>query len=537
MYYFCFSVLFCFQSLQLVILFNVCYAISCPSSKVHLKFVRSTTSYAVEESFYLYYQSKHANNIVYEQPSVINYNVATYEICIYPGSYILFLMDEYGDGWSTNSKVDVYVDGNLYGTYRLASSSTGQYTINTFNTQFSYPQTIYVLHENIYFSTSPVYSSSGYVYSVSYGSLPNGLSLNSNTGTISGNPTQSLSSRTVTIRASSSLTYYYYELTFSVIANPIGCSSSKAVVKLERRHGISTIDESFKIHNGNSTTGSVVFTQPSTDSSGFHSYFLCLNPGAYTIHLTNGFFYGWGTGSYVNMYVNDVLYNTYTVKYGNSEIFYAGFLSSAVVVYPKTKLYLIKQQSCTITPEINGLVISFSTGSDTLPTGLHVDHLTGVISGTVTSVISKSVNILVKTPSDNTNIPFHITVYDNPTTCPSSYALVTLNRITSLYASYEDFKIYQNSINPDNLIFSQPSTINSDSSYSWKVCMNSAQYIFVLTSENGIGWVSNSVLKIIVNGETLKTYTFNDGKYYYYYLTLSSLSSFSYPFSSLLITK
>ena len=78
--------------------------------------------------------------------------------------------------------------------------------------------------------------------------FPSGLSLNSSTGTISGTPSSTVSSRTVTIKVySSSTNYVYRELSFTVFENASSCSSNKILVTISRTTTTYAGEERFKV--------------------------------------------------------------------------------------------------------------------------------------------------------------------------------------------------------------------------------------------------------------------------------------------------
>ena len=75
------------------------------------------------------------------------------------------------------------------------------FTVITPISSFSYPQSSYVLSRDDPVSIIPTVNGDELSFSITSGSLPIGLSLNSSTGIISGIPSQAMSSQSVTINA------------------------------------------------------------------------------------------------------------------------------------------------------------------------------------------------------------------------------------------------------------------------------------------------------------------------------------------------
>ena len=136
------------------------------------------------------------------------------------------------------------------------------------------------------FSLTPTSVTTISSYSISSGSLPSGLSLNSNTGVISGTPT-TIQTKTATIKATTSSTYYTFDIMFNVIDNPTSCSSSKVLVTFNRITKSYSSEESSKVYQGSSTSGTLLFTQPTVFDSQTYSWNICLSSGDYTLQLLN----------------------------------------------------------------------------------------------------------------------------------------------------------------------------------------------------------------------------------------------------------
>ncbi|KNB41313.1 hypothetical protein JH06_5807 [Blastocystis sp. subtype 4] len=93
-------------------------------------------------------------------------------------------------------------------------------------TSFSYPQSSFALSKNDPFSITPTVIRDQLSFSIISGSLPIGLSLNSSTGIISGIPSQSVSSQSVTIKAFNDSLFHSLFNSFLHLSTTIKPSSS-----------------------------------------------------------------------------------------------------------------------------------------------------------------------------------------------------------------------------------------------------------------------------------------------------------------------
>ena len=124
-------------------------------------------------------------------------------------------------------------------TIKAQNSLGSKTTTLTFNviasiSSFSYPKTTYSIAKGASFSATPSVSGDSVTYSIQSGTLPTGLTLNANTGVISGTPTQSVSSRQVTIKAQNELGSQTVTLTFNVLTPISSFSYPESTYSIER---------------------------------------------------------------------------------------------------------------------------------------------------------------------------------------------------------------------------------------------------------------------------------------------------------------
>ena len=92
------------------------------------------------------------------------------------------------------------------------------FTVITPISSFSYLECSYVLKRNNPFSISPIISGDNPLFTITSGTLPPGLSLNQSTGIISGIPSSTFPSTSITIQASNQLGFIQTQLSFTVNA-------------------------------------------------------------------------------------------------------------------------------------------------------------------------------------------------------------------------------------------------------------------------------------------------------------------------------
>ena len=153
---------------------------SCSSSKVLVTLNRITKIYASEESFKLYQGSTTSGQLIYTQPSILNNETKTWKICIDKQIHTLYMTDT-GGSWSSGSQLILKIDSSTLGTYRTNYSSSTIQLFASPPTNLAYSENPFVLLKNSQYSYSPTISGIAYIYTITSGSLPSGLSLNPST--------------------------------------------------------------------------------------------------------------------------------------------------------------------------------------------------------------------------------------------------------------------------------------------------------------------------------------------------------------------
>ena len=326
---------------------------SCSSSKVLVTFNRITKIYASEESFKLYQGSTTSGSLVYTQPTIFNNQSYTWNTCLSTGTYTMLLTDSYGDAWSSNSLLSFsYSAYNAIGNYRLLSGSSISFQFSVLYPPFYYPYTNFILLVNQQYLIPPLVADSS-SYSVTQGSLPSGLSLNTSNGRITGTPTSVISNCSATITSSSSYSTTSTQLLFTTITNNTMCLGDTIQVTLIRTSKTNSYRESFQIHQG-STSSPIVYTQPSIFDNQQVVWSVCLQKTLHSIKLTTTGTSGWTGGSTLQVLVPYELPRLYTLSSGSSSIVQILASAPTQLSYPGSPFVLQKGYLFSVTPSDNG---------------------------------------------------------------------------------------------------------------------------------------------------------------------------------------
>ncbi|KAK8791174.1 hypothetical protein WA171_002123 [Blastocystis sp. BT1] len=247
------------------------------------------------------------------------------------------------------------------------------FTVLASISSFSYPQSSYVLSKNSPFCISPTVDGDELSFLTTFGSLPVGLSLNSSNGMISGTPSQSVSSQSVTIKVSNELENQLFSLSFTVLTPISSFSYPQFSYTL-------SIDESFFITP--TVTGDNLSFSVSSASL----------PIGLLLNSSNGMISGIPSHSVSSQSVtikafNEVSNRTYSLSF-------SVLIPISSFSYPQTSYILSLGEDYSVSPEKQGTNPFFSITSGSLPIGLSLNSSTGMISGTPSqSISSQSVTI------------------------------------------------------------------------------------------------------------------------------------------------
>ena len=92
--------------------------------------VRTTTSWATEESFKIYQGEGTFGSYIFSQPSISTYQTYSWTTCIQRTLHTIQMTDSYGAGWSSGSQVVISYNGYTIDTFHLPS---GHYSTNTWS--------------------------------------------------------------------------------------------------------------------------------------------------------------------------------------------------------------------------------------------------------------------------------------------------------------------------------------------------------------------------------------------------------------------
>ena len=256
---------------------------------------------------------------------------------------------------------------------------------------------------NVSTFSSVQYGISPYTYSISSGTLPTGVTLDSNTGIISGIPTATQSSSSVTVNVTDSLgvtASTTSTVAFTVGSAIVATANSVAPVTVYTNQAISTVTPFSSVTGG---------TQP-------YWYFVSSGtlPDRVTLDPTTGQISGTPTQPYATSNVTISVRDAGgIVASTTSTISFTVIL--ALVAMPGGTSTVFGYQSTAITSfnpfsSVTGGILPYTyyVSSGTLPTGVTIDSSSGLVSGTPT--VTQSLANVVFAVKDSTNLVASTTV-------------------------------------------------------------------------------------------------------------------------------
>ena len=143
------------------------------------------------------------------------------------------MTDSDNNGWTSNSNLKIKIDTITIGTFSLSSGSTVSIPFPTIApTSLDYPDSPFIITRDVSFTLTPTYVGDTVTFSISSGSLPTGLTLNPETGVISGTPVAYVIDRSVTIKLANAAGSITKQILFSVLINPTSCVADEILTTI-----------------------------------------------------------------------------------------------------------------------------------------------------------------------------------------------------------------------------------------------------------------------------------------------------------------
>lgn len=291
---------------------------------------------------------------------------------------------------------------------------------------FDYDSTSYLYFVNEEINIIPTYTANVVSFEISEGQLPQGLTLNSYTGAITG-VVSILTSKEVTIKLTD--TYYdpvYRTITITVLdkLTSITYSSTDVIAyttnSYEQTPTLTGLTNNYTITGTNLPTGLSVNTTTGK-ISGTLSNVVSQYESIITLTNIHTFEDGSTYNEVINVTINFDIRLKITLSYSNLFEYYINDS--------------ITSQNTAITPVTTGTINAFEKISGTLPTGLSLNTSTGKIYGTPTTSGNYTITIKAKNNDDNNNydtFEFTISIKPTPTI---TYKTITVHINTTFYVT------------------------------------------------------------------------------------------------------
>ena len=232
----------------------------------------------------------------------------------------------------------------------------------------SYPQSSYTIPTGSYFAVSPAYDGDTCVFSIHSGTLPTGITLDTNTGSIQGTPTES-TIVTLNIMAQNEGGSISTTLSVTVMVPPSSLNYPQTSYIISMDSVFSIIPE----YIGESVTFAVL--------SG-------VLPDGLSLNANTGTILGTPSKSMTSLVQIQASNSVGTVTF---DISIRVMIPPSSIHYPQDLCTLVKGEAFVMTPTYTGEDLVFSVDSGTLPVGLMLNEENGVISGSALSTVSASV--------------------------------------------------------------------------------------------------------------------------------------------------
>ena len=333
---------------------------------------------------------------------------------------------------------------------------------------------------------TPTITGDSITYSKLSGSLPTGLSLNVQSGVISGTPTTAVTSLSVTIKASNDVGFVTVTLSFTVMNKISSFSYSQTEYFIPTNTPVSyipTID-----------VDSVTFSIESGTL-----------PSGLSLNSTTGIISGSGSQPVSLTLVIIRASNAVSYKLVNLSITIMN--PPASFTYEESSYVVAKGSTWSCSPDIDGESITYSLQSGSLPSGLSLNPSTGVISGTPTTFVNQQM-ITIKAANPVGSVTFSITLSVLTTPSNFSYSMTSIvqatsssvNVIPSIVGDLITYSVQSGTL-PTGLSLDSSSGIISGS-----VSQSTPSTVVVIKAENAISSVTASLTFRFVTPPTIFSY-------------------------------
>ena len=554
-----------------------------PTCDVRIVVIRATQSYSFEEAFKLYKGNGTAGTLMFTQPTVDDEEVYNWSVFLCPGIYTLEMTDSYGDGWDSGSRVTFSWDNTRFATASLYDGEHGLYTliipdspptpqyIDPLSVEISVIRTTiksaneesFKLYEGtvdvgvLEFSQPTLEDDRVYnwtlhlrpgVYTVEMIDYVGGWSDGSKVEFVFGNVTLACVALT-----GYSNGLYILTVPESIPTQP-SVDSSAVEITIIRTTNVDSYPESFKLYEGESTSGDALFSQ--SYPLEFLSYYwtVHLRPGVYTLEMTgNSNGDGWSGGSRIAFSWNNVIFAS-TSLFDNNQ--YSGTYSFTVPDSPPTQSVIdplsvevsvirtttddVNEEYFDIREETSGSLVFIQKSLYDLSVYYWTLHLRpGVytvemfdygdntwsddsrINFVLNGVVLGSTSLL-----DSINSTYNLTIPNTlpiPSPTDSSVSEISIVRTTRSYAYPESFRILEGEDGSGNLVFVQP-PVDSYQVYTWNVTLRPGVYRVEMTHLQYDCWRDDSRIDFVKNSIVFASTSLTYSYYGVFILTIPDSS-------------
>lgn len=313
-------------------------------------------------------------------------------------------------------------------------------------------------------SIQPVYVGGPCTFSISSGSLPSGLSINSSTGVISGIPSITSSQQTITVKAENAVGQLTYSFTITPLRIPSDFTYSPSYYNLPVNSMVNVLPSSII---GDALT------------------FVVINgtlPSQITLNSQTGTLNGYVTFSYQYTVITIKAYNN--VGFTTAEIDFKFTAPPSNMEYPQSRYFIPVGKPFSTSLSCDGDPAMFSVSEGELPDGLTLNPSTGVIEGIPTEYMLSTLTITGANDGGVDSVVLEISVLIIPSVKYGEGVFKTVrNEPFSIIPSYvAEFVTF-------NLIGNLPSgyQLNNKTGEISGICSTAVEEIFQVEIVNEVG--------------------------------------------------